>query len=356
MVYYTTMKKQYSATICALCAFFCAGAVTGCNSTPAREQEPAVFPVSQAQKKVIERRAAALKKVTASLKIRGVGIRLNAYRNTPMPDSQIISLVKKLGFNRIYCYISSETELSEELERLVVSAASAGIPVELAVRQGDFKKRYRGNVLVRFFLPQFRQLPDLAEDIVAFNEDLPEKAKLAGVTVRFEPHLFTYANGAAEIPGLHYIWSNYTFGKGLDNDKLVELSIKQLQQMKKKLGALPLSVELPDFYPLWKKEGKISQGSVKDFAQVGKVMLQCSGNVPSMLLKGAAFMKEGKDILAVIPVADHTSVRSGALRRRDWNDLVKSLGYFINSSRNMNCSGVVIRPLSEVGYMLLEQD
>ena len=67
-------------------------------------------------------------------------------------------------------------------------------------------------------------------------------------------------------------------------------------------------------------------------------------------------MKEGKDMLAVIPVADHTSVRSGALRRRDWNDLVKSLGYFINSSRKMNCSGVVIRPLSEVGYMLLEQD
>ena len=129
-----------------------------------------------------------------------------------------------------------------------------------------------------------------------------------------------------------------------------------VKQMKKKLGTLPLSVELPDFYPLWKKEGKISQGSVKDFAHVGKVMLQCSGNVPSMLLKGAAFMKEGKDMLAVIPVADHTSVRSGALRRRDWNDLVKSLGYFINSSRNMNCSGVVIRPLSEVGYMLLEQD
>ena len=356
MVYYTTMKKQYSATICALCAFFCAGAVTGCNSTPVRPDERAMLPVDPAHKTVIERRAAALKKVISPLKVRGAGVSLNAYRNHLAADSDIMALIKKLGFNRIYCYISSETELSEDLERLVVSAASAGIPVELAVRQGDFKKRYRGNALVRFFLPQFRQLPDLAEDIIEFNEDLPEKAKLAGVTVRFEPHLFTYANGAAEIPGLHYIWSDYTFGKGLDNDKLVELSIKQLQQMKKKLGALPLSVELPDFYPLWKKEGQISRGSIRDFAGVGKVMLQCSGNVPSMLLKGAAFMKEGKDMLAVIPVADHTSVRSGALRRRDWNDLVKSLGYFINSSRNMNCSGVVIRPLSEVGYMLLEQD
>ena len=66
MVYYTTMKKQYSATICALCAFFCAGAVTGCNSTPVRPDERAMLPVDPAHKTVIERRAAALKKVISA--------------------------------------------------------------------------------------------------------------------------------------------------------------------------------------------------------------------------------------------------------------------------------------------------
>ena len=141
------------------------------------------------------------------------------------------------------------------------------------------------------------------------------------------------------------------------NDKLVELSMEQLKKMKAKLKNLPLSIELPDFYPAWVREGKLSKGSVKDLAAIGKVMLQCSGNQPSQLVtRSAAAMKEGKNMVAVIPVAGHTSVNSGALRRRDWNDLVRALGYFVNSTRKQNCSGVIIRPLSELGYMLLEQD
>ena len=107
-----------------------------------------------------------------------------------------LKFVRQLGFNRLYCYISSETELDDELRGLIGSASKEKIPVELMVRQGDFRHRFRGNALVRSFLPQFRKLPDLAAEIVEFNGTLPPQARLAGVTVRFEPHLFTRANGA----------------------------------------------------------------------------------------------------------------------------------------------------------------
>ena len=353
---YSIMKTKRITILCTLGVLLAAG-TGGCNSTPLRMEERAMVPVNQAKKQIIMRRAAAFRRVLSPLKVRGAGLNLNSYDHYQLPASEIMKLVRQLGFNRIYCGISSESELSEKLEQLLSAAAAAKIPVELMIRQGDFKHRFRGNALVRCFLPQFRQLPDLAEEIAKFNDSLPPKAKLAGVTVRFEPHLFTHANGAAEIPGLHYLWSSSTFGKDLDNDKLVELSMVQLKKMKAKLKKLPLSIELPDFYPAWVREGKLSRGSVKDLAAIGKVMLQCSGNQPSQLVtRTAAAMKEGKNMVTVIPVADHTSVHSGALRRRDWNDLVRALGYFVNSSRNSNCSGVVIRPLSELGYMLLEQD
>ena len=356
MLYYNIMKTKRITILCTLGVLLAAG-TGGCNSTPLRMEERAMVPVNQAGKQIITRRAAALRKVLGPMKTRGAGINLSSYNHHEFPAPEIMKLVKELGFNRIYCGISSESELSEKLEQLLNAAGSAKIPVELMIRQGDFKRRFRGNALVRCFLPQFRQLPDLAEEIVNFNTSLPAGAKLAGVTVRFEPHLFTRANGAAEIPGLYYLWSSSTFGKGLDNDKLVELSMEQLKKMKAKLKNLPLSIELPDFYPAWVREGKLSKGSVKDLAAIGKVMLQCSGNQPSQLVtRSAAAMKEGKNMVAVIPVAGHTSVNSGALRRRDWNDLVRALGYFVNSTRKQNCSGVIIRPLSELGYMLLEQD
>lgn len=350
------MKKLTDIILCASCATALIW-TAGCNSTPVRQVECALLPFTQAEKAAVKTRAAALKKALVKLPVRGAGLTLNAYRNTHRPAQQIMSFVKQLGFNRIICYISSETELDSALEELVISASQAGIPFYLMLRQGDFKHRFRGNALVRKFLPQFRTLPDLAADITAFNEKLPSNVKLAGVTVRFEPHLFTYANGADKIPGLPYIWNHTTFGAGLDNDKLTELSLAQLRRMKKELKGLPLSVELPDFYPVWVAEKKLTRGAVKDFRDIGEVFIQCSGNRPTELLqKSKEALKGAPDTLAVIPLAGHTSVNDGALRRRNWEDFVRAVDLFINSTRKNNCSGVILRPLSELGYMLLEQD
>ena len=346
-----TLYIYFAVSVLLLCL------TAGCNSTPVRQSERALLPVNQVQKKIVLQRAAALRRVLAPMELRGAGITLNAYRNRLLPAPQMMKLVKELGFNRIFCHITSETELSEDLKELLSAAADAGLPVELTLRQGDFRQRFRGNALVRTLLPQFRTLPDLARDIVEFNSALPEKCRLAGVTVRFEPHLFSSANEADKIPGMLYIWNNDTFGPGLDNDKLVKLCINQLQLMKTNLKGLPLSVELPDFYPRWVKEGKLTSGRARDFKAVGKVMIQCSGNLPSELvtLSREAFAGE-KKMSAVIPLAGHTSIRSGALRRRNWSDLTAAVGFFVNSTRKQNCSGVVLRPLSELGYMLLEQD
>lgn len=348
----TVQKTVFRTAGALLLAFVC-----GCNTTPLRDSGRAMLPEFKAPSQVVTQRAAALKKVMAPMKERSVEIVLSAWRSNAVPPEELMAVIRELGFNRIGCHISSEAELADDLRGLLLAASDAGVPVELTLRQGDFKHRFRGNALVRSLLPQFRQLPELAEDILEFNSTLPEKAKIAGVTVRFEPHLFTLANGAAEIPGMHYLWSDETFGKGLDNDKLTELSLKQLKNMKSRLKTLPLSVEVPDFYPLWQKEGKLSLGSVKDFSAIGKVKIRCTGNVPSQLvLRSKAALSGSRNLTAVIPLADHTSVSSGALRRRDWNDLVRAVGYFINATQRKECSGIVLRPLSELSYMLLEKD
>lgn len=350
----SAMKNMFFTLICLFCALLL---LSGCNSTPVRQAERAMLPAFPVSKDLLKSRSDALRSVLSKVPHRGVGIKLSAYRHKLLPGKEIIELVKSLGFNRIYCYVSSETELSEDLTDLVVKASAAGIPVEILIRQGDFKRRLRGNALIRFLLPQFRTLPELAEDIAEFNSSLPPKAKLAGVTVRFEPHLFTYANGADKIPGLIYIWDVNTFGPGLDNDQLAMVAIEQLKKMKKNLGTLPFSIELPDFYPAMVAENKLSVGRVKDFSSIGKVIIQCSGNRPSELVKlSSTALSESKDTMVVIPLAEHTSVRSGALRRRNWSDFVRAVDFFINSARKNNCSGVILRPLSELGYMLLEQE
>ena len=331
--------------------------VSGCRTTPVREEKKAAVPQFQVSEHTVGRRAGALRKVLAPMKIRGVGVSLSAYRAYKERTAEIVRLVKQLGFNRIYCAISSEAELSDELVSLVTAAADSGIPVELTVRQGDFKHRFRGNAFIRSILPQFRTLPDLAAEIVEFNAGLPENAKLAGVSVRFEPHLFTVANGADLIPGLHYIWSEHTFGLGMDNDNLVITSIKLLEKMKKNLRGIPLRIELPDFYPVWAREKKLSRGRVQDFSGFDGVIIQSSGNRPREAVRRLNAAAAGtRNNMAVIQLAGHTSVRDGALRRRDWNDFVRSAGFIVNSMRKMNCSGVVLRPLSELGFMLLEQD
>lgn len=356
MLYYGTMKRNTDIILLLLALLLLAGCA-GCNTTPQRVEKAALLPLLQVSDSTAVKRATALKKVLAPMKERGAGITLSAYRNRILPEKTVLEAVKKLGFNRIYCSISSESELGDDLKRLVVSAASAGIPVYLAVRQGDFQHRFRGNAFIRSLLPQYRRLPDLAEDIADFNDSLPADAKLAGVAVRFEPHLFTAENGADRIPGLHYIWSDVTFGIGLDNDKLTELSVKLLHKMKKNLKKLPLFVELPDFYPVWVAEKKLSKGKAADFAGLDGVMIQCTGNKPREIVrKFSEASGKNKNIQAVIPLAGHTSVRTGALRRRDWNDLTRSAGYIVDSLRKMNCSGVVLRPLSELGFMILEQD
>lgn len=348
------MNMKFSALLCAFCT---ALLLCGCNSTPLRQAERAMVPADQVTKELFARRAAALRAVLSPLRLRGVGIKLSSYSHRVLPGKEIINMVKLLGFNRIYCYISSETELGDELKDLLLNASSANIPVELVIRQGDFKRRLRGNALVRLLLPQFRTLPDLALDIADFNDSLPPKGKLAGVTVRFEPHLLTYSNGADKIPGLKYAWDIDSFGPGLDNDQLVWLSIELLKQMKDNLKGMPLAVELPDFYPVLVAEKKLSKGRISDFSAVGKVIIQCSGNKPTELVKmSRAALSESPDTAVVIPLADHTSVRTGALRRRNWSDFVRAVDFFVTSARKNNCSGVILRPLSELGFMLLEQE
>ena len=67
-------------------------------------------------------------------------------------------------------------------------------------------------------------------------------------------------------------------------------------------------------------------------------------------------MKEGKNMVAVIPVAGHTSVNSGALRRRDWNDFCRAIEYAGKQFKAYPaCAGIVVSPLAVIEFLRQEK-
>ncbi len=350
-----TRRFQFFCVLLAAC--FCGG----CSVTPMRETETARPPLRRTTPEVAARRAAELQNLLAEVKIRGVGLRMPSFGAERYPVARLIQKVKELGFNRLYCGISSEAELDGRLEELIVEAARSGIGTELLIRQGYFFKRHLGNEIVRIFRPHYTTLPKLARKIAGFNASLPENARLTGVTAVCEPHVFTGERRSQHPSDLVYRWRPTSFGPGLDNDRMMTLSLELMRKVKRELGNLPFTMAFPDFYNELVKEKKLSCGSVADFAALSEtVMIRGFGNKPSRayarLADELAELPKDHRALVAINLADHTSVQSGALRRRDWNDFLRAMRYLLRHCRGTPCVGVVIAPLIEIEFMRYEQD
>ena len=63
--------------------------------------------------------------------------------------------------------------------------------------------------------------------------------------------------------------------------------------------------------------------------------------------------KEDKQIVVVIPLADHTTIDQGRLRRRNWFDFKRTVDNFMKKSPNA-ADGVIITPLAVVEYLRQE--
>ena len=333
----------------------------GCVSTPERPAQRLMLPVLEAPREVQERRAEEFRKLTADIKLRGIGVHLSAVRQNADSVDELLDRIKALGFNRIYCYVSSETQLDGFFRDFIAEARRRELPVEAVLNQRDFYFRSTGNRIVRMFRSNYLRLDEAVAELASFDSWSGKRSKLAGVTVIIEPHLFTATNPDTPPDSLYY-WSDKTFGSDLDNAMLMKETLELLRKSKEKAGELPFTCATADFYHELAVEGKLPQGKVSDFCAISpRVMLLDSGNKPSQAAKVVenelAAIPEDCSALVGINLAGHTSVDSGALRRRDWNDFMRAMRYLVRGfGKHRAFEGFLIAPFVSLEFIRMERD
>ena len=332
---------------------------SGCVSTPERYAVPVMVPELMAPKEVQTARAKDFRELTAGVKVRGIGLYPQAYH--AVPPEELLDRISDLGFNRIYCYISSEKQLDDAFRDFIARAAKRNIPVEAVLNQRDFYCRATGNKIIRFFRPSYIRLDEAAEELCNYNNDLPDEEKIAGITVITEPHLFTPTNPDTPPDSLYY-WSEDTYGPDLDNAMLMKQSLDMLKMAAGKASGLPLTVGMADFYHELAVEGKLPLGKVSDFCAISpRILLLDSGNKPSqaaaVVENELAALPPRCTVMIGINLAGHTSVDSGSLRRRDWNDFMRGMKYLLGRfQKHRTFEGFVIAPFSALGFIHAERD
>lgn len=330
----------------------------GCFSTPARHVSPGATPAMVAESRVTAARATQFKKITAAFKERGIGIYPEAFENRFSAD-EVIARIVLLGFNRVYCCITTEKALNDSMIELLRRLGEKNIPVEIVIFQRDYYRVFHTNQLLRPLIPQYPKMKQVVEKIIKFNTDLPEDVKkISGITIAVEPHYFTNAN-VERSHGKLYAWAENRYGIGQDNDMLMKDTFAQLQEIAALPQMLPLKLAVHDFYHQRAVAGELSLGRITDFQKLGKVMVINSGNVPTQLVKKVEdeLSASGKEpLLLVISLAGHVSDNEGKLRRRDWNDFCRALDYAgKNFRRYPSFAGVVVSPLSIIEFLRQER-
>lgn len=351
------MKHQFLILAALLAAGLC-----GCGvETPERSQEPLMLPVLEAPPELQAERAAEFRRLTSNVRLRGVGVHLYWLRRGAAPTEEVMNRIQALGFNRIYCYVSSEVQLDDKFREFIAAANQRGIPVEAVLNQRDFYFRHTGNKIVRLFRPNYMRIDDAAEALEKFNAKSGDDAKLAGVTAIIEPHLFTMTN-ADTPPDAIYCWSDKTFGDDLDNACLMRETLERLRQIRERAPSLPLTCAAADCYHEYAVEGKLPVGKVSDFCAISpRLLLIDSGNKPSAAAATVenelAAMPENSVAMIGINLAGHTSVDAGELRRRDWNDLLRAMRYLIGRfEKHPQFEGFLLAPFSSLEFVRMERD
>ena len=332
-------------------------AISGC-STPARNVTPLATPPALADDKEAALRLERFRKITAAFPVRGIGIYPEAFENRYTP-AEIVARIAKYKFNRAYCYITTEKALNENMISLLRELGKAGIPAEVVLFQRDFYRKVQTNQLLRSLVWQYPTLKDAAQKVIDVNRELPEDVKkFAGVTIVTGAHTFTNSN-VERSRGQLYAWADDRYGIGRDNDMLMRQMFSFLKEISALPGLPPLTLGVQDFYHENAIAGKLSCGTVNDFGKLGRVMIINRGNVATQLVKqveNELKYKADKPMLIAIPLAEHTALNSGKLRRRDWNDFCRALEYAAENFKNYkSCGGIVVSPLSVIEFLRQEK-
>lgn len=338
--------------------------LTGCvEPGGSRLIDQVAIPLRCVDKQIAVSRQKEFSELLSPMKIKGVSITPRAWCKDYSAE-QVAKKISSFGFNRVFAKIDGvecfQGEAGEKLSELANALAAVKIPVELVFYPRDYAWRPRGNRLVRNFIHDYPTLKEAIISACRWNEYLQGSSKIKGVTVAVEPHIFSLSNETM-LHRQKLVWSERTFGIGLDNDLMMKASLSAVKELKNLPDLPSLSIATTDFFHQLVKDGKLSCGSINDCAAIGdKVVIFNRGNKPSELVNFVvdelSSAPENK-VLIWIEIAQHTSVNKGGLRRRNWNDLIHSMRYAITRYQNYPaCAGIVAGPLTILEFMHQEQD
>ena len=337
-------------------------ALAGCSSTVPElpPVTPAVEPVRQASAAEIRQRCARFKALFAPLPVREIGFSHRSFDG--FSPEKVCRFAADAGFNRICLFIASAAELDERFSAFLKAAAAEKLAVDVMLRQEDFTAKHRGSSLMKSVDDRLADLAEICRKIGSFNRNLPEKtARVDQVIVAVSPHKFV--SDTRDNAGQIFAWSEKNAGPGLDNDMLMLEALELLNKLD--TCGMKLAAGVPDFYHELAAQGKLSKGRMIDFCSVRKgntpVYLLSGGSKPSQVVSGSReefrSVDRKQNIVLEIELAGHTSSASGKLRRRDWRDLEKILGYVIREHQKYPAfRGIMLTPLPILKYLIMEQD
>lgn len=336
-------------------AAFLLALLCGCISTPITPQRPASMPVLKVDDSVAAGRKTQFINAVQKSKVRGVAVYTDSWKD--FSADHVVNLAKSYSFNRIYFVITSEAELDGRFEELLDSAKKADISSWIVIRQRDYFNRYRGNAFVRCFLKKYPDAVEVGKTAAEYVRD----GKAAGFVILLEPHRFSSVEQRrGGIDGC-FLWSDFHFGIGHDNDMLMKRSFAAAAEAKKMQGNFVPAIA--DFYHEWAVEGKLSCGKINEVARLAdgkaEVLLFSTGNKPSEMASGIKneFAAADCSIIPVFMVADHLSESSSRLRRRNFSDFVRGINYGVSKLSDQKAfGGFVTGPLRALEYMCHEKE
>ncbi len=311
---------------------------------------------------VARARISAFQQATAKAPIRGTWLYPSAFKPF-YSAAQTMDMVSEFGFNQVNFCITSETELDDFLRDLIFESDKRNINCGIILNMSDFYSRKAGNRLLSAIRPASPTLPEMTAMLIDKIQNDDVFATLDTVTVVANPHLFTAKN--LDTPkNIHFVWSENNFGIGLDNDMLMKMTLKMLRDLPEFPPQTKLVIAVPDFYNELAEANMISCGRISDFAAVRdprpQLVLITSGNKASELIKNTADELQDnslapQSVILLTQIAPHTSVASGKIRRRDWNDYVRITDYLQKkAAENKTFGGIISGPFGIMKTIQME--
>ncbi|MCQ2352452.1 MAG: hypothetical protein MJ033_03115 [Victivallaceae bacterium] len=329
---------------------------------PEKVVTPLTLPIRTAPDKVQEARTGQLRDLMRDFPTRGVWLYIGAYDKVLSLET-VLDYIEDFHFNHIYCVITSESEVDEDLEALLLAAARRNLKVDIVMDIFSFFPRKSGNRILRFLRKKTPSIPEMIERLVQLHKENPAYRNLAGITVVCNIHRFNRDNIDHPADSF-FIWSEHTFGPGLDNDMMMKIVLKGIHELPALPDDMKLTLAVPDFFNEYVKEGKLSCGSVSDFAATRvpqpDIIVISHGN------KATEAAKRLSDELAdprirpgsvsvLLAIANHTSVGNDQMRRRNWKDFINFSGYLKKQCDGQrNFGGMIIGPFVLVKSLQLE--